>query len=125
MRDWMDDLHWGAIVLGAGLAVLLQVLVTLLVLRPLELYLDWSAVALVELCIVVGAFIAGWRARHAALINGLIAALITAVISLAATVVRSPAALSLPSVAFLFGTFATMGVLGGLIAGRVRVWRQR
>ena len=123
-HDWLDDLQWGAIALGTALAVALQVIVTFLVLRPFDLTLEWSAVVLVELCIAIGAFMAGWRARRGALVNGLITALVSAIISLAATLLRTPGALSLASVVFLFGTFATMGVLGGLAAGRVQVWRQ-
>ena len=123
-QDWLDDLQWAAIAIGTALAVALQVIVTFLVLRPFELTSDWSAVALVELCIAIGAFVAGWRARRGALVNGLITALVSAIISLAATLLRTPGALSLASVVFLFGTFATMGVIGGLLAWRVQVWRR-
>jgi putative membrane protein (TIGR04086 family) len=119
-RDWLDDLSWGAIGIGGAVALVLQVALTLLVLQPLGISLTWSAAVLVELCIALGAFVAGWRARHAAVINGLAAALLGAAISLLATVARAPREISVLGILFLFGTFALMGALGGLVAGRMR-----
>ncbi|NJO85284.1 MAG: hypothetical protein HC828_22755, partial [Blastochloris sp.] len=69
-RDWLDDVRWVAILLGVLSTLLLQISITLLILRPLDLALGWTAVILVELCIAVGAFISGWRAQHAPLVNG-------------------------------------------------------
>lgn len=122
-RDWLDDLRWGAIGMGGALALLLQVALTLIVLQPLGIAPTWTAAALVELCIALGAFAAGWRARHAAVINGLAAALAGAAISLIATALRAPREISVLGILFLFGTFALMGTLGGLLAGRLRARR--
>lgn len=122
-RDWLDELRWGAIGLGIVVAIGTQVALTLLVLRNVETLVGWGAVVGVELCIALGAFCAGWRARHAALINALVAALISAACSLAVTAARAPATINLPSIAFLFGTFALMGVIGGGIA--MLIQRQR
>lgn len=119
-QDWLDELRWGAVVVGAMLALALQVLATFLVLRPFGLLEGWFAVAIVEVCIAAGAFVAGWRAERAALINGLIAALVGAAVSLAATALRTPQQLSLINILFLFGTFAAMGVLGGFAANLAR-----
>jgi putative membrane protein (TIGR04086 family) len=119
-RDWLDDVRWVAILLGVLTAVLLQIGATLLILRPLELALGWTAVVLVELSIATGAFISGWRAQHAPMVNGLIAALASAVLSLLATALRAPTDLNVFSILFLFGTFAVMGVIGGLAAGQIR-----
>jgi len=119
-QDWLDDLSWSAILAGVLLALGLQVVLTFALLRPLNLSLGWPAVVVVEWCVAAGAFITGWRARQAAVFNGLVTALISAVISLAATVVRTPIAINIWSLLFLFGSFATMGLMGGLIAGQVR-----
>jgi putative membrane protein (TIGR04086 family) len=100
-RDWLDDLRWGAIGIGGAVALLLQV----------------------ELCIALGAFAAGWHARRAAVMNGLVVALVGAAISLIATAIRGPREISVLGILFLFGTFALMGALGGLLAGRVRARR--
>jgi putative membrane protein (TIGR04086 family) len=122
-RDWLDELRWGAVLSGVLVAVVAQVVITALVLRPIEPALGWLAVGLVELCIATGAFVAGWRARHAAIANGLIAALLDAAVSLAATAARTPSAVNLLSVVFLFVTFATMGAVGGLLAGQLQARR--
>ncbi|MEM8529774.1 MAG: TIGR04086 family membrane protein [Chloroflexota bacterium] len=118
-QDWLDVIRWKAVLTGVLLAVSLQVLFTLAIMVPLGLTLSWTAVALVELCIVVGAFIAGWRAQEGIFVNSMAAALVCAVVSLAATAVRTPADLNLFGILFLFGTFAIMGALGGLIAARL------
>jgi putative membrane protein (TIGR04086 family) len=122
-RDWLDELRWGAVLSGVLVAVAAQVVVTALVLRPIEPSLGWLAVALVELCIATGAFVTGWRAQHAAIVNALIAALLSAAVSLAVTAARTPSAVNLLSVLFLFVTFAAMGAVGGLLAGRLRARR--
>ncbi|NOK62383.1 MAG: TIGR04086 family membrane protein [Chloroflexi bacterium AL-W] len=118
-QDWLDVIQWKAVLIGVLIAVSLQVLLTLVVMVPLGLTLSWAAVALVELCIVVGAFVTGWRAQEGLFLNSLATALVCAIISLAATVARTPADLNLFGVLFLFGTFAIMGALGGLIAARL------
>ncbi len=123
-QDWLDELRWGAIALGTVCALALQVIVTFAVLRPFALPLGWGAVALVELCIVIGAFVAGRRAPEAPLVNGLTMSLVCAVVSLVASVMRAPGTLTLGSIAFLFGTFAVAGVLGGCAGGAVRGRRQ-
>jgi putative membrane protein (TIGR04086 family) len=118
-QDWLEALDWKAILIGVLTAVSLQIFVTFLIMIPLDLALDWAAVALVELCIAIGAVVAGWRARDGALINGVATALACAIISLVATTTRTPADLNLFSILFLFGTFAAMGALGGFIATRL------
>jgi putative membrane protein (TIGR04086 family) len=119
-RDWLDELRWGAISLGTLCALALQVIVTFAILRPFALPLGWGAVALVELCIVIGAFVTGRRAPEAPLVNGVIMSLVCATVSLVASVIRAPGTLTLGGTAFLFGTFAVAGVLGGLAGGAMR-----
>lgn len=123
-QDWLDELRWGAILIGTLLALSLQVIVTFTIFRPFGFSLGWSAVVIVELCIACGAFVAGWRARQAAFVNGLITAVASAVISMLATAMSTPGALNLPSIAFLFGTFAVMGALGGFAGGYVQSRRE-
>jgi putative membrane protein (TIGR04086 family) len=122
-RDWMDELHIGAIGLGAGVAVAAQLALALLVLRPLELGSGLVAVVLVALCVLGGAFSAARKARRAPRANGLICGLLCAVISLVATAVHTPAGLSPANTAFLFGSFGVLGMLGGLIAARIQSGR--
>ena len=111
--DWLDELRWGAIASGLLLALALQLLMTFLLLRPLDLLSSWTAVALVEGCIGAGAFVAGWRAGRAAVINGIGVALGGATVSLAATTLHGSQSLTMLSVLFLYGTFVVMGALGG------------
>jgi len=122
-RDWLDELSWRAIVPGVAGAILAQIVLTLVVFRPLNLELDWSAVLMVELSIGAGAFLSGWLAWRSPIINGLITALLSAAIALMLTAASTPTAISLLNVMFLFGTFSAMGVLGGLLASRLRTRR--
>ena len=123
-EDWFEELSWRAIFLGVAAALAIQVAATLLVLRPLGLALSWPALALVEVCVGMGAFVAGWRGRHAAVANGLAAALICAIVSLLATVIRAPVGVDILNLLFLFATFGAMGLLGGVLAGRIRTRRE-
>ncbi|HEU4323508.1 MAG TPA: TIGR04086 family membrane protein [Roseiflexaceae bacterium] len=116
-RDWLDELRWDALLGGIAGTVVLQIALTLLVLRPLGLTMSWAGVALVELCVAAGAFWAGWRAPQAALAGGLSTALAGAALSLLATALRTPAQITPLSMLFLFGTFALMGALGGWLGG--------
>jgi hypothetical protein len=118
-QDWYDSIRWNAVLLGVALAITLQILVTFLIIIPLNLSFDWSAVALVEGCIAAGAFICAWQARGAALINSVTSAMLCATISLIMTTVRAPADLNLWSIIFLFGTFGIVGALSGLLAQRM------
>jgi putative membrane protein (TIGR04086 family) len=122
-RDWMDELHFGAISIGVAVATVAQIVVALLVLRPLELRSGLVAVGLVALCILGGAFSAAWKARRGLLANGLVCALLCAGISLIATAAHMPTALSVANVLFLFGCFAALGLLGGFLASRIQTWR--
>ena len=118
-QDWLDVIQWKAVLIGVLIAVSLQVLLTLAVMVPLNLTFSWAAVVLVELSIVVGAFIAGWRAQQGIFVNSIATALICAAVSLISSVARTPADLNLFGLIFLFGTFAIMGALGGFIASRM------
>lgn len=118
-QDWLDALRWRALLIGVLLAVSLQVVATFVVIIPFDLSLGWASVALVELCIAIGAFVAAWRAREHTLLNGVATALCCAVVSLIATVANSPASLDALSILFLFGTFAVMGALGSFVANRL------
>ncbi|NJM05289.1 TIGR04086 family membrane protein [Candidatus Gracilibacteria bacterium] len=119
-HDWLDDIRWLAVVQGVLLALTVQVLATMLVLAPLGIGLDWTAVVVVELSVAAGAFACAWLARQAALINGLVVACGSALVSLSATALTQPDELTISSVLFLFGSFALMGLAGGLIAGQLR-----
>jgi hypothetical protein len=123
-RDWMDDLRVGAIGVGVVVAIAAQVAGALLVLRPLALGSGLVAVGLVALCVLGGAFCTAWKAQRSPLANGLICALLCASVSLVATAAQTPAALNLANTAFLFGCFAALGLLGGVLAERMRRWRE-
>jgi putative membrane protein (TIGR04086 family) len=119
-RDWLDELRWIPILLGVVLAIATQIVLTWIVLRPFNIGLTWAAVVLVEVCIFAGAFVTGWRADRSGLINGLAVGLISAALSLLATVLQSPTALTAINIVFLFVTFGIMGALGGFAAQFVR-----
>ncbi len=110
-EDWLDTLDGSATLLGVSVALLLQVAITLLFLRPLNVVAGLPIVVLVELCVAVGARVTGWWAHRAPVVNGLVTGLVSAALTLAATVIVTRDAVSLACGVSLLGRFAGMGLL--------------
>jgi hypothetical protein len=119
-RDWIAELSWRLIALGALIGVLTPALLSGLLLRA-GLADVWVLMLFFsELSVLLAGFIAalGASTRSARLIHGVAVALICAALSFVVGVaVDSRAGANLAGILFLLITFTVMGGLGALVSG--------
>lgn len=116
--DWLDNLDWLMLGLGIVVGVVGQTLMTvILIITSLSGY-PVLILIMTQVMILMGGFVAAWRKseRSAKALNGIIAALVCAFVSLIASVSANPEnGSNWSGLLFLFGSYTLMGALGALL----------
>jgi putative membrane protein (TIGR04086 family) len=116
--DWIDLVDWKFVLTGIAIGVVAPALMTLLFVAFNLTVLSLPMLLLTELSVLIGGLVASWRSeeRRGRLLNGLIVALICAMISFISGVLAdADTGANLPGIIFLFTSYGVAGILGGLL----------